>query len=175
MGVVTIFSSLRKNTLSGALCSEWGHWTKSKPQFEVGRPCLGALVSHVSIDSMFNTEGSFNVLYTTDIEKSANFFKKLGIPLKQHEADKVVVTFGSFELHYILSTTEPFEEYKYITLPEYGQGVIFYIETTDIARVAQHIPEAGGVLKSSIFENKWDCKELLAEDPNGYKFAFYQA
>ena len=125
---------------------------------------------------MFNPTGSFNVLYTMDVEKTAHFFEKLGISLKQHEADKVVVEFGSFALHYILNSTEPFKEYKYIALPEkYGQGVIFYIETTDIEQVAQKISEAGGTLKSSIFENKWNCRELLAEDPNGYKFAFYQA
>ncbi len=125
---------------------------------------------------MFNPENSFNVLYTTDIAKTASFFEKLGIGLEQHESDKVVVQFGSFDLHYILNTTEPFEDYKYIAQPEhYGQGVIFYIETTDIEQVAERISEAGGTLKSSIFDNKWDCRELLAEDPNGYKFAFYQA
>ena len=43
------------------------------------------------------------------------------------------------------------------------------------AQVAEQISEAGGTLKSPIFDNRWDCRELLAEDPNGYKFAFYQA
>lgn len=125
---------------------------------------------------MFKPEGSFNVLYTTDVEKTAHFFEKLGVTIKQHKTDKVVVGFGSFDLHYILDTTEPFEEYKYIALSEqYGQGVIFYIETNDIEQVAERIPDAGGTLKSPIFDNKWNCRELLAEDPNGYNFAFYQA
>lgn len=125
---------------------------------------------------MFNLEGSFNVLYTTDVEKTATFFQKLGVVPKQHEVDKLVVSFGSFDLHYILAESEPFEEYKYITTPGlYGQGVIFYIETVDIRAVAEITPEAGGTLKSPIFKNNWGCSELLMEDPNGYKFAFYQA
>ncbi len=125
---------------------------------------------------MFSSKNSFNVLYTIDVEKTAKFFEKLGVTIKQQEADKVVVSFGAFDLHYILNTTEPFEAYKYITVPEsYGQGVVFYVETTDINHVAQKLPEAGGMLKSEIFENKWSCLELLTEDPNGYKFAFYQA
>ena len=126
--------------------------------------------------TMFNTKNSFNVLYTADTEKTANFFENLGISLEDKDAEKVVVKFGSFDLHYILYTSEPFEEYMYIAEPNgYGQGVIFYVETTDIESVLIKIKEAGGAIKSSIFENKWGCKELLAEDPNGYKFAFYQA
>ncbi len=124
---------------------------------------------------MFNSKNSFNVLYTANIQKTASFFEKLGIPLKQYEDDKVVVEFGSFDLHYILNTTEPFEEYKYIAHPtQYGQGVIFYIETSDIELASQKILDAGGTLKSSVFKNNWNCREFLAEDPNGYKFAFYQ-
>ena len=133
------------------------------------------LFSGARIITMFNTENSFNVLYTVDIKKTANFFKSLGVPLKDSEAEKVVVHFGSFDLHYILNTSEPFQEYKYIATPDgYGQGVIFYVETTNIESVFARIKEAGGVAKSTIFENKWDCKEFLMEDPNGYKFAFYQ-
>jgi uncharacterized glyoxalase superfamily protein PhnB len=125
---------------------------------------------------MFSLSNSFNVLYSRDIEKTINFFEKLSVTIKEKAADKVVVGFGSFDLHYILNTSEPFEEYKYIAAPEhYGQGVIFYIETSDIKQVMEKIPEAGGTLKSSIFDNKWGSKELLTEDPNGYKFAFYQS
>lgn len=123
---------------------------------------------------MFNPKNSFNVLYTTDVNRTADFFESLGIALVGRDAGKVVLHFGSFDLHYILNTSEPFEEYKYITSGPYGQGIIFYIETLDIEVVFSKISEVGGTVRSSIFENKWDCKEFLAEDPNGYKFAFYQ-
>ncbi|MEL6805358.1 MAG: VOC family protein, partial [Bacteroidota bacterium] len=56
-----------------------------------------------------------------------------------------------------------------------GLGVFcFYIKTDHIEEVAKKAGEAGGVLKTEVFENHWDGKELLVEDPNGYKFAFYQ-
>ena len=124
---------------------------------------------------MFASEDSFNVLYTTDIPRTQSFFEQLNVPIKESSNEKVVVTLGSFELHYVLNTSEPFKEYEYIATPNgYGQGVIFYIETTDLQKISEQIPQAGGALKSPIFKNKWDCNELLAEDPNGYKFAFYQ-
>ena len=52
--------------------------------------------------------------------------------------------------------------------------LFFYIKATDIDLVARKVTEAGGVLKSEVFDNKWNARELLVEDPNGYKFAFYQ-
>lgn len=124
---------------------------------------------------MFKDNSSFNVLYTSNIAKTYDFYKAIGGIIEKLEEDKVVVKFGSFELHYILDSTEPFEEYKYITIPDnYGQGVIFYIETDNIDQMPNLITKAGGALKSDIFDNKWGCKELLFEDVNGYKFALYQ-
>lgn len=124
---------------------------------------------------MFKPDTSFLVLYTTDISRTHNFFKQLGVEIKQLENDKVVFQIGSFDLHFILNTTEPFAEYHYIAVAEnYGQGIIFYIETSDISQAKEAIEKAGGTLKSSIFENHWGCLELLFEDSNGYKFALYQ-
>lgn len=125
---------------------------------------------------MFKNYSSFIVLYTTSIENTHNFFEKIGIEIKQHESDKVVVSFGSHELHYILNTTEPFNSYKYIAVPEkFGQGIIFYIQTVDIYKAANLIEQSGGMIKAPVFKNHWNAKELLFEDPNGYKFALYES
>ena len=124
---------------------------------------------------MFKTDSSFIVLYTTDILQTEKFFRKLGAEIKQLESDKVVVKLGSFDLHFILNTTEPFAAYQYIAMSEnYGQGVIFYIETENIVQEKEKIKYAGGTLKTDVFENHWGYLELLFEDPNGYKFALYQ-
>ena len=124
---------------------------------------------------MFKSENPFLVLYTTNVIKTQKFFDLLDVQITEFETDKVVVTFGGFELHYILNTSEPFSDYKYIAKPKnYGQGTIFYIEADNLQQTKTLIEIAGGSIISDVFENTWDCKELLVEDPNGYKFAFYQ-
>ena len=124
---------------------------------------------------MYKSDSSFNVLYTADVEKTHHFFREIGATIEQFESDKVVVRFGSFDLHFILDSTEPCKAYKYISVPQgYGQGIIFYIETKDIAQAKIIIEKAGGITKTNIFENHWGYLELLFEDPNGYKFALYQ-
>ena len=124
---------------------------------------------------MFKKNSSFTVLYTTDVQRTHDFFQKIGGEIKQIESDKVVISLGDFVFHYILNTTEPFEAYRYIATPEkYGQGVIFYLETESIEQTKQTIEQAGGIIKADVFENHWGYLELLFEDPDGYKFAVYQ-
>lgn len=126
-------------------------------------------------NSLFKSENSFNVLYTTDVLKTHDFFKALGCQINQLESDKVVVTLGTFSLHFILNTAEPFEAYQYIAIADkYGQGNIFYLETNNIVQAKEVIEQAGGIIKADTFENHWGYLELLFEDPNGYKFALYQ-
>lgn len=124
---------------------------------------------------MFLPEASFQVLYTTDIEKTFTFYKLLGFEVKKHETDKVVIGIDSLDFHFILNTTEPFDAYKYIANNNnYGQGVIFYIGTSDIKEAYKKVGAAKGTIKTEIFQNHWNAKEFLFEDPNGYKFAMYQ-
>lgn len=124
---------------------------------------------------MFKPNASFLVLYTTNVSQTHDFYQKLGCEIKEVADDKVVVKCGDFDLHFILDSTEPQDSYRYIAKPgNYGQGVIFYLETENISVTQQQITDAGGTVKAPVFDNHWGCKELLFEDPNGYKFAVYQ-
>lgn len=123
----------------------------------------------------YQKNSSFNVLYTKDLVKTKEFYSAIQAEIKQLEDDKVVVGIGDFNLHIILADTEPFEEYKYIAdSKEYGSGNIFYIETDNIEETFDLVKKAGGKIQSEIKENHWECRELLFEDPNGYKYAVYE-
>lgn len=122
----------------------------------------------------FIKDSSFNVLYTDDVLKTREFFDVIGGEIKEFSEEKVVVKIGSFDLHYILASTEPFKEYEYIAEDKNpGQGIIFYIEVDDLNNLYQKLSKNSVSIKSEILENHWSCKEFLCEDPNGYKFAFY--
>ena len=124
---------------------------------------------------MFVSKSSFHVLYTDNLQATYAFYNALGASIKQALDDKVVVEMGDYSLHFILDTTEPFEEYQYIARKnDYGNGVLFYIEVEDLERAYKKVQNAGGVVKTDIKNNHWECKEFLFEDPNGYKFAFYK-
>jgi len=124
---------------------------------------------------MFVQGGSFFVLYSLDIVKTHNFWKELDCKILEIEQEKLVVSVCDFELHYIYSESEQVEKYKYITLNKtnYGNGVIFYLQTENLEIAKEKIIKAGGNLKSEIFVNHWGGEELLFEEPSGFKFVAY--
>lgn len=124
---------------------------------------------------MFIPNSTFHVLYTSNIKSTHDFYKNIGAEIKEFAEDKVVVQLAEFSFHFILDSSEPFDEYKYIAQDnDFGNGIIFYIEVNNIQELYNLLTGLKAIIKTEIFDNKWDAKELLFEDPNGYKFAVYQ-
>lgn len=124
---------------------------------------------------MFKTASSFLVQYVKNITITHNFYQDIGATIEKLESDKVVVKLGDFEIHFVQQETEPWQEYKYITVDSLrGQGVLFYIEVENISEIRAKIDSAGGKIVTDLKENWWDGKEFLCEDPDGYKLVFYE-
>lgn len=66
---------------------------------------------------MFIPDSSFIVLYTSDVVKTHDFYQAIGATIKELASDKVVVSLGSLDLHFVLNTTEPQASYRYIAQP----------------------------------------------------------
>jgi len=124
---------------------------------------------------MFTKNSSFNVLYTEDLNSTHEFYKYIGAEIKKLESDKVVIGIGDFDLHIVLDSTEPVEEYKVLaSSTNKGGAAIFYSEVDNINELFKNIESTKGKILSEIYNNHWGASEFLCEDPNGYKFAFYQ-
>lgn len=123
---------------------------------------------------MFTKDSSFNVLYTKDLQRTHDFYKNIGAEIREFDSSKVVVGIGDFDLHIVLSKTEPHPSFKYLANSDNSNsGVIFYIEVEDIDKAFELVKENGALIKTEVFNNHWGCKEFLFEDCNGVKFAFY--
>jgi catechol 2,3-dioxygenase-like lactoylglutathione lyase family enzyme len=123
---------------------------------------------------MVTANSAFNVLYTKDVLATKEFFENLNVEILESNYEKLVFALGGFDLHYILSSSEPFEEYKYTAgSSDYGQGTLFYFAVEDLEKFYDLVKKAGGRIKSQIKENHWGAKEFLFEDPNGYRFVAY--
>lgn len=124
---------------------------------------------------MFKPNSSFLVLYTNNVAQTRDFYQLIGAEIKEAQGDKVVVKIDNHEIHFILDSSEPFEEYKYIAKKsDYGNGVVFYTEVEKIEDIYNKLKISTGKTKSEIFNNKWGARELLFEDNNGFKFAVYE-
>lgn len=124
---------------------------------------------------MLLPDSAFNVLYTNKIKETKSFYEQIGAIIKEFEEEKVVVNLAGFDLHFILASSEPFNEYRYVADSNlYGQGILFYFAVSNLEEFYQLIHESNGVIKSGIKNNHWGAQEFLFEDSNGYKFVAYQ-
>ncbi|GAB4145905.1 MAG: hypothetical protein OHK0017_06010 [Patescibacteria group bacterium] len=124
---------------------------------------------------MILPSSAFTVLYCLDVEQTKSFYELIGANIKEFSTDKVVVDVAGHDLHFILNTAEPFEEYRYVAeTGNFGQGVLFYFEVEDLEKFYQLVNSAGGSIKTKIKANHWDCSEFLFEDPNGFKLVAYK-
>lgn len=124
---------------------------------------------------MFITGSTFNVFYSDNLQITKDFYTLIGAEIKKIESDKIVVGVGEFDIHIVLSSTEPSNDYKFMAeSTQKGGSAIFYIEVESINDLFIKIRSSKGKIKSEIYNNHWGAAEFLCEDPDGYKFAFYQ-
>ncbi len=121
---------------------------------------------------MLKRNSSFLVLYTDDLQKTADFYRKFGVHIKEQDERKCVFGFGDFDIHF--NCQEDVPEYKYIYDNFRGGGVILYVEAENIEKIYTIAKCIGGILKSEINEQPWGTKEFLFQDPNGYNIVFYE-
>lgn len=119
-------------------------------------------------------ESAFIVAYTSDIEKLTTFWEGMQAEIKQKFGDKLVIALAQIEIHYILETLEPFEEYQFATKREgRGQGVLTYFGVEDIKKF-HALVKSFSTFTTEPRKNAWDGIEFLFKDPDGYLFAAYQ-
>jgi predicted enzyme related to lactoylglutathione lyase len=123
---------------------------------------------------MFTDNSSFIVLYTDSLENTREFYDKLKIRLIEEEENKLVYRIGDYELHFILSSSEVFENYKYVSNNPLGQGILMYIGSSELEKTFDVIQSSKPNNMTPIAANHWESREFLFEDPNGYKFAVYE-
>ena len=121
---------------------------------------------------MIRQNSSFLVLYTNDLQKTADFYKKFSIEIKEQDERKCVFQLGDFDIHVCIR--EDIEEYKYVNAQDHGGGVLMYIEVENIEQSYTIVKCIGGTIKSEIAERPWGTKEFLFQDPNGYNIVFYE-
>lgn len=130
---------------------------------------------HSMTDQKYKNNSSFNVLYTGDIKMTHDFYVAIGAHIDELTDSKVVVRIGGFDLHFVLDTSEPIDVCKPFAeaLPR-GQGIVFYVEVTEIEQLFAQLEKTSSAIVHPIEARPWGQKEFMCDDPNGYRFGFFE-
>lgn len=122
---------------------------------------------------MIKKGNSFLILYANDLDKTQEFYKKLGVEIKEHDSRKLVFTIGDLELHF--NTDEPIKEYSFVMNEmSKSRGLIFGLEVDNIYEYFTKLESMNAEIISPIIQAPWETKEFMVNDPNGYHIVFWQ-
>jgi catechol 2,3-dioxygenase-like lactoylglutathione lyase family enzyme len=137
----------------------------------------------MSVDRGFGTEGALNgatmqIVYvipqlrTTDLAAAIQFYTvKLGFSLEfQYEDFYACVRTGDQRIHFKLSDV-PDPSIPFVDREEHFH---LYLETADIAAVADELKQKGVTLVRDVHETAWGTRELVIHDPDGHTLYFGQ-
>ena len=116
-----------------------------------------------------------NVLYWVDsLDKSRDFYKKLGFTIKTDDSHYVEMELGQFGITLVpIAEAEP--EFQHDShASEKGKGMYLYINVKDVDAKHQELKKLN--LDATQPKNwEWGNREFVVKDPDGYKVCFWQA
>ena len=111
------------------------------------------------------------VILIKDVNKTADFYKKLGFTITERTDIKVATQVGDFYIDFhdenVEVNVESGKEPK-------GLGIYIYVNVDDINTYYQSLLNKGLKPSSKPKNWSWGNREFVIKDPDGYKIVFYQ-
>lgn len=111
------------------------------------------------------------LLYVSDLQKTEEFYTKLGAKITSTDDKSCIIDIGGFEL-------QCFDQMKVMfagdaNIKGKGIGVFFYIAVDDIDKTYDAFIQKGVKTSTEPKDWEWGNREFVVKDPDGYKFVFY--
>jgi len=111
------------------------------------------------------------LLYVSDLNKTADFYQKLGFEIVKSTDNKIIAKLGDFELHCYDQSKVFFKQdvdrFK-------GAGVFFYVYVDDVDAKYAELKNKGLQPSGEPKDFEWGNREFAIKDPDGYKIIFYK-
>ncbi len=115
------------------------------------------------------------VFYVKDVEKTADFYEKLGFEFKKREPDYVSVKLNYYWMDFLPQDKEQKENFKEEALsPHKGAGMYTYISVENVDEAYKDLISKGLKPSSEPRDWPWGNREFVIRDPDGYKLVIFK-
>lgn len=112
--------------------------------------------------------------YVRDLDKTAEFYEKLGLEVKSRSQDRLIVNLNWYRMDFVLADTENSAEIRdEAALEAKGAGVFFYFSVDDVDQAYAEIVSSGIKPITEPTDRSWGNREFLLRDPDGYKIVIF--
>jgi len=115
------------------------------------------------------------VCYVKNLDKTAEFYDKLGFQTKKQTTNKLTVNVNWFWIDFIPEDSEDKAEFKKeAKLANRGSGVFLYVSVADVDEAYKDLVDDGIKPSSEPKDWPWGNREFVVRDPDGYKLVIFK-
>jgi catechol 2,3-dioxygenase-like lactoylglutathione lyase family enzyme len=113
--------------------------------------------------------------YVKDLDKTAGFYEKLGLVIKERKSDRLIIYLNWYRIDFVVRDTESMPEIqKEADSAHKGDGVFLYFSVDDVDETYKEVLALGLQPASEPQDMSWGNREFTVRDPDGYKVVLFK-
>lgn len=113
--------------------------------------------------------------YVKDLDKTAEFYQKLGLQIKSRTDDRLIVYLNWYRIDFVAADKENIPEIqKELKVGNKGAGVFLYFSVDSVDDAYKEALSLGLKPVSEPKDMPWGNRELIILDPDGYKVVLFK-
>lgn len=111
----------------------------------------------------------------TDLDKTAEFYQKLGLEIKSKSADRLVIYLNWYRIDlFTVGAGDSPSLQAEASLGDKGSGVYLYFSVDDVDETYRELSAQGLEPDAEPRDEPWGNREFIVRDPDGYKLVFFK-
>ena len=113
--------------------------------------------------------------YVKDLNKTAEFYEKLGLQIKTRSADRLIVYLNWYRIDFVAIDKENKPDIqKEASLENKGAGIFLYFSVDNVDETYKEVLSMGLKPVSEPQDMSWGNREFIIRDPDGYKIVLFK-
>jgi len=119
--------------------------------------------------------GAGYACYVKDIDKTAEFYEKLGLQIKERTSERLVIYLNWYRIDFFSAKEDLMPEFQKDTNSDnLGAGVFFYYSVDDVDETYKEMVKLGLKPTNEPADQRWGNREFTICDPDGYKIVLFK-
>jgi len=112
--------------------------------------------------------------YVDDLDRTAEFYQKLGLEINQQTDDRVIIYINWYRIDFVKAGQADYDQFRSEAASKgKGAGVFFYFSVDDVDGAFAEIKSQGLKPATEPQPTDWGTYEFVLLDPDGYKLVFF--
>lgn len=115
------------------------------------------------------------ICFVRDIDKTAEFYEKLGLQIRERTSSHLVIYLNWYRIDFVVIGPNDLPKFqKEASLPNKGAGIFLYFSVDEVDETHREMLALGLKPSSEPTDQPWGNREFVIRDPDGYKLVIFK-